>query len=90
MFVKEKKPQIKEENPDILMADVLKLLSSQWEALDSNQRAVYKERAENDKIEKIAQLKATMSKRVAEKSQPAFILNEEEVSQGVKKRVRED
>ena len=32
MFVKEKKLQIKEENPDILMADILKLLASQWES----------------------------------------------------------
>jgi hypothetical protein len=49
LFLKETKKVIKIEQPDLKMADVLKIVAQRWKALDDNKRRIYQEQAKVEK-----------------------------------------
>jgi len=49
LFLKETKKVVKAEQPDLKMADVLKIVAQRWKALDDNKRRIYQEQAKVEK-----------------------------------------
>lgn len=49
LFLKETKKVVKTEQPDLKMADVLKIVAQRWKALDDNKRRIYQEQAKVEK-----------------------------------------
>ena len=88
-FMNETYPQVKAENPDLYSADILKIVSKKWKALNQNQKMVYQSKAETDKKEKRAQLKAFELKKMLENCQESPITSSEG-SKTSKKRVKVD
>ena len=89
MFLKERKPQIKEENNKILMANILKMVSIEWKAVNDEQKDVYRQKAAEDKREKLAQLQAVSSKRTSDKTN-TLSPEEEKASKGKKKKIKKE
>lgn len=49
LFLKEVKKTVKTEQPDLKMADVLKIVADKWKKLDQKQKAIYQEQAKVEK-----------------------------------------
>jgi len=49
LFLKEATVHIKKEHPDLLMADVLKIVSERWKSLNEGEKQRYEERAKKEK-----------------------------------------
>jgi hypothetical protein len=49
IFLKEMKNVIKDQTPNLKMADVLKIVSEKWKGLNEQEKAVYQERAQREK-----------------------------------------
>jgi len=49
IFLKEMKNVIKDQSPNLKMADVLKIVSEKWKALTEEEKAVYQDRAKKEK-----------------------------------------
>ena len=83
-FMKERFHAIKEQNPTIMSAVILKLISREWRNLDLNQKAFYQGKSEEDKKLKKAQLKAVACKSLSDKSHVSFVSTELKISKKIK------
>jgi len=66
IFLKDVKDGIKDENPDLKMADILKIVGERWKALPAPQKAAYKARAEEEKEAAKAKISEHMYNEVDE------------------------
>jgi hypothetical protein len=56
IYLKETKKDIKNENPDLKMADILKVVAERWKILPEDQRAEFQRKAQIEKEETMAKL----------------------------------
>ena len=93
IFVKEMKKIIKKQQPELKMADVLKIISEKWKTLTDQERSIYQERANLEKEivrSKLSEaiLKENINKRIMAKEgsipRKKSHIQEEQVSNVVK------
>lgn len=64
LYLKEMKKTIKSQNPSLKMADVLKVVGERWKSLSEEEKAVYQEKAQNEKEMTKAKINEHMIKEI--------------------------
>jgi len=62
LYLRDVKHEIKDQNPNLKMADVLKIVSERWKQLEKNAKQEYETRAEKEKEKAMAKLEEKVSK----------------------------
>ena len=74
LFASERKPELKKEHPGVKAAEIVKLLSAEWKALEGEGRADYEKRAGEQKRQYEAKEKAEAEKVAAAAAEAAAAL----------------
>lgn len=87
-FMSETYPKVKAENPELYSADILKIMSKQWKSLNSVQKGYFQKKADKDKKEKRAQLKAFELKKFMENNQMSTSESGDDLPKASRKKVK--